>query len=46
MPSQGNENPKTGVWVIEKGAAGTVKVMVGGSSAADKLLLTDTFQVN
>jgi beta-glucosidase len=44
LPSQGNENPKTGVWVIEKGAPGTVKVMVGGSS--DKLMLTDTFQVN
>ncbi len=43
-PAQGNPNPTTGKWVVEKGAAGTVKVMVGGSS--DKLLLTDTFQVN
>jgi beta-glucosidase len=45
-PAQGNPNPTTGRFVIEKGNAGTVKVMVGGSSAADKLTLSDTFQVN
>jgi len=45
LPAQGNPNPTTGQWVIEKGAAGTVKVMVGGSSDETKQL-SDTFQVN
>jgi len=43
-PGQGNPNPTTGKFVVEKGDHGTVKIMVGGSS--DNLPLSDTFQVN